>query len=187
VDFFDARGVVEAAGEALGWSGISFSADSALPAFLHPGRAAVILRGSEVLGFAGALHPEFAAAHELRDETCVAELSLEGLLDAAPTSVRYQAIPRFPGTSRDLSILLDRSVRSSDLLAWIRGAGGALLRRIEIADRYEGEQIAEGKLSLMVTLSYQDPQRTLTGEQVQGSLDGIVAELKERGAEIRGE
>jgi phenylalanyl-tRNA synthetase beta chain len=187
VDFFDARGVLELAADALGWTGITFSADAALPSYLHPGRAAMILRGSEVLGFVGALHPEFAAAHELRDETSVAEVSLETLLEATSAVVRFQAIPRFPGTSRDLSILLDRNVRSSDLLAWIRAAGGALLKGIEIADRYQGKQVAEGKLSLMATLSYQDPERTLTGEQVQASLDGIVTELRKRGAEIRRE
>jgi phenylalanyl-tRNA synthetase beta subunit len=42
-------------------------------------------------------------------------------------------------------------------------------------------------VSLTVALAFQDPARTLTGDEVQSSVDAIVAALRARGWDIRGE
>jgi phenylalanyl-tRNA synthetase beta subunit len=42
-------------------------------------------------------------------------------------------------------------------------------------------------VSLTVALAYQDPARTLTGDEVQSSVDVVVSALRARGWEIRGE
>jgi phenylalanyl-tRNA synthetase beta chain len=74
-----------------------------------------------------------------------------------------------------------------DLEAWAREAGGELLRSAAIVDRYEGPPVPEGQVSLTLGLTFQHPARTLTGDEVQAAVDGIVAALRSRGAEIRGE
>jgi phenylalanyl-tRNA synthetase beta chain len=62
-----------------------------------------------------------------------------------------------------------------------------LLRDVTVVDRYAGDRIPPGKVSLTLTLRYQHPERTLTGEEVQASLERVTRALKARGAEIRGE
>jgi phenylalanyl-tRNA synthetase beta subunit len=54
-------------------------------------------------------------------------------------------------------------------------------------DRYTGNQVPPGKVSLTVSLRFQDPERTLTSDEVQEAVDGVVRELRAAGFEIRGE
>ena len=54
-------------------------------------------------------------------------------------------------------------------------------------DRYDRPPVPPGQISLTVTLTYQDPARTLTGEEVQASVEAVVAALRARGWDIRRE
>ena len=56
-----------------------------------------------------------------------------------------------------------------------------------MTDRYQGPPVPAGKVGLTLSLVYHDPSRTLTGEEVQSSVDAVVAGLRAGGAEIRGE
>ena len=58
---------------------------------------------------------------------------------------------------------------------------------MSVVDRYVGERVRPGQKSLTFSLVYQDPGRTLTGEEVQASVDRVVAALRAAGLEIRGE
>jgi phenylalanyl-tRNA synthetase beta chain len=186
-DFFDGRGLVELFAARLGWHGLGFERDAAPPGFLHPGRCVGIVQGATRLGFLGALHPAFAQAQELRDETIVAELALDALIAQAPAPERFRALPRQPGTTRDLSVVCNALLPARELEEHVRSAAGPLLREAVVSDRFEGAALPPGKVSLTVTLRYQDPERTLTSEEVQESVGAVVVALKSRGAEIRGE
>lgn len=184
-DFFDAKGVVELLAARLGVA-LEFG-PGRVPGWLHPGKSAAVSHAGESLGFLGALHPESLARYELREECFVVELRLDAVLEARVADVRSQALPRHPGVSRDLSVLVDRGLAAEELLGWARAAAGDLLRSAQVSDRYEGPPVPEGKVSLMLTLRYQEPERTLTSEEVQASVEGVARALRERGAEIRGE
>jgi phenylalanyl-tRNA synthetase beta chain len=185
VDFFDAKGLVELLSSRLGVA-LDVGAGET-PAWLHPGKSAVVREAGKPIGFLGALHPGARARYELRDEVIVAELRLDGLLDARVADVRAQPLPRHPAVSRDLSVLVGRSVSADALQGWARGAAGPLLRSVQISDRYEGPPVPDGKVSLMLTLRYQEPERTLTSEEVLGSVEAVARALRAQGAEIRGE
>jgi phenylalanyl-tRNA synthetase beta chain len=185
VDFFDAKGMLELVGARMGWA-LACGAGP-VPAWLHSGKSAALLLGGKALGYVGALHPEAAARLELRGEIVVAELRLDPFFAAKPSEVKTQPLPRHPAVSRDLSVLVDRSVAADQLVTWARQGAGALLRSLQVSDRYDRPPVPEGKVSLMLTLRYQEPERTLTSDEVQTSVEGAVRVLRERGAEIRGE
>jgi phenylalanyl-tRNA synthetase beta chain len=185
LDFFDAKGVLQVLGRR--WGQLDFVGGEGLPAYLHPGKSARVLWNGQELGYLGALHPDTAEAWELRDETLVAELSLEPVFAAPPAVPRFQPLPRFPTVTRDVSIVCDEAVSAAELETIVRGAGGGLLRAAAVTDRYQGPPVPAGKVGLTMTLVYHDPSRTLTGEEVQASLEAVVKGLKARGAEIRGE
>jgi phenylalanyl-tRNA synthetase beta chain len=186
VDFFDAKGLLELLAARMGWT-LGFG-NGPLPPWLHSGKRAALLVGGEALGYVGALHPEAAARLELRGETVVAELHLDPLFERKPPAVRAQALPRHPAVTRDLSVLVDRSVEAQELVRWAREGAGPLLRGVDVSDRYDRAPVVpEGKVSLMLTLRYQETERTLTSEEVQASVQGAARSLKEHGAEIRGE
>jgi phenylalanyl-tRNA synthetase beta chain len=185
-DFFDVKGLLEALWKCLGLCGPEFDGDAA-PALLHPGRAATVKHEGRVLGYAGAVHPGLVRARDLRLEPIVAEIDVDPLLTALPPPERSRPIDRFPAVLRDLSVLCDPALAYAEIAARIRAAAGSPLRDVSLSDRYQGPQVPEGKVSLTVTLRYQEPSRTLTGEEVQASIARVVADLRLAGAEIRGE
>jgi phenylalanyl-tRNA synthetase beta chain len=136
------------------------------------------------LGFVGALHPDLMVARGLRNETFVAELSLDAL--GVGATVRVTPLPKAPAVTRDLSIVCGEVVPAATVEDRVRGAAGPLLRDVAIVDRYQGPQVPDGHVSLTVTLVYQDPGRTLTGEEVDASLVRVVGELRSLGWDIRG-
>jgi phenylalanyl-tRNA synthetase beta chain len=187
VDFFAAKGLVEALAARLDVTDVEVSDRRDLPAFLHPGRAATIRDVSGLLGFAGSLHPDVRAERGLRDEVVVAELRLDAWLGAPERPLRVRSLERFPSVGRDLSLLCDLDVHAADIVASIRRVAGPGLREVEIRDRYLGDPVPEGKVSLTLGLRFQDSSRTLTGEEVQAAVDRVRAELRGQGADVRGE
>lgn len=185
-DFYDMTGLIEHLCRRIGWSDVRIEPEGERPSFLHPGRSACVVGGERLLGFVGAIHPEMARIWDVPEGAFVAEIELEPLLASAPP---VQALPlqRFPSTSRDLSILVDTHLAARTLERWIREAAGVTLRDLTIADRYDRPPVPEGRVSLLVKLVYQDPQRTLTNEEVDASVQAVAEALRGRGAEIRGE
>jgi phenylalanyl-tRNA synthetase beta chain len=186
-DLFDLKGIVELVFDRLGEAALEIDRESAPPAFLHPGRVLRLRRAGRVTGYAGAVHPDIRASWELRDEAVVLEIGLGEVLEAEPRAVRFTALDRFPAVQRDLSILCDEATPAAEIDARVRGAGGERLRSVSLLDRYTGNQVPAGKVSLTVSLRFQDPERTLTSEEVQEAVDGVVRELRAAGFEIRGE
>jgi phenylalanyl-tRNA synthetase beta chain len=186
-DLFDAKGIVEAIGCRVGASLDVRRGAGTLPPHLHPGRAALVFAGESAVGYLGALHPDLAETWEFREEVIVAELSLEALLAMPAAATRYQPLERFPGVARDLSIVCDALVPSAEIAAQIRGAAGELLQAASVVDRYDGTPVPPGRVSLTFTLRFASPERTLTSEEVQASVERIVRALRSAGAEIRGE
>jgi phenylalanyl-tRNA synthetase beta chain len=186
-DLFDIKGVVELLFERLGMLSPELDRETAPPPFLHPGRAVSLRGDGTVVGYAGALHPDVRAAWELKDEAVVVEIGLEGLLEAPPPVARFAALGRFPAVQRDLSILCDEATPAAEIDARVRAAAGLRLRSVSLLDRYTGNQLPPGKVSLTVSLRFQDPERTLTSEEVQDAVNEVVRELRAAGLEIRGE
>jgi phenylalanyl-tRNA synthetase beta chain len=186
VDFYDVKALLELIASRLGLPPFALSTDG-LPDLLHPGQSARIPDGDGFSGWLGALHPDVLRAWDLRGEVYVAELPLEPILEAPVTPARYRSLPRAPVVLRDLSVDWDRSRPAASLEATVRAAGGELLRGVRVVNRYEGATVSPGKVNLTLALSFQDPERTLTGEEVQAAVERVVDALRAAGAEIRGE
>jgi phenylalanyl-tRNA synthetase beta chain len=185
VDFYDAKGLVEAIARRLGAT-IELETEG-LPGYLHPGQAASVRVEGTRIGAMGVLHPDAVQQWDLRDAPVVIELSLDGLLPKTPAPIRFEPLPRFPAVTRDLSLLCDETRTAASLEKEVRAAGGPLLVSVAVVDRYVGSSIPSGKTSLTITLRYQHPTRTLTGDEVQQSVDQVVAALRASGVTVRGE
>jgi phenylalanyl-tRNA synthetase beta chain len=117
----------------------------------------------------------------------VAEIGLDPLHAEDQPPERFQGLPRFPGVTRDLSMVCAEGLAAGEVESRIRGAGGELLREAQVIDRYAGAPVPAGFVSLTVRLLFQHPERTLTSEEVQASVEDVIRELRSLGAEIRGE
>lgn len=174
VDFFVLKGIVEGLLSKLGLTErVSFVA--AQVDGLHPGRTAQLVLDGQVVGVIGGLHPAELKAWGVKD-TYVVELNLVALLAAADRNepLTYTAIPRFPAITRDIALELNRSTAAADVVSVIRGAGVKLLKDVRVFDVYEGEKIEAGKKSVAFSLTYFDPERTLTDEEVVNAHNKVL-------------
>ncbi|WP_018394118.1 phenylalanine--tRNA ligase subunit beta [Bacillus sp. 37MA] len=184
VDFFTVKGIVEGLTERIGLAErITFQ--KAAPVGFHPGRTAEVLLDSESIGFVGQLHPTISKEVDVK-EAYLFELKLDVLLNASREDLAYTAIPRHPFISRDIALVVDSTVEAAALEAVIKQAGGTLLTSVRVFDVYEGERMEEGKKSVAFALTYADPEKTLTDEEVTAVHEKVLAALKEQaGADLR--
>ncbi|HWP35149.1 MAG TPA: phenylalanine--tRNA ligase subunit beta [Thermodesulfobacteriota bacterium] len=197
VDFYDASGVVEALGRALGVPGLRVApvADPGETPYLHPRLSARVEVGPEgtaggqgvAVGAVGALHPELLERLDVGAlPVFVLELCLDALVPHAERRPRFRPLPRFPAVVRDLALVLDATRPAAEVLARVRAEREPLLREVAVFDVYEGPQLPPGKRSLGLTFTYQADDRTLTDEEVNRIHGRLARRLAEAlGAEIR--
>ncbi|MFT8363216.1 MAG: phenylalanine--tRNA ligase subunit beta [Sporolactobacillus sp.] len=164
VDFYTVKGFIEAFFDRLGLSE-RVTYRPASREGLHPGQTADVWLDDQVIGYAGALHPHVLKAEDL-GESFVFELAIEPLLRGQQAEVVYHGLPRFPSTSRDIALVVKKTVLASAVETVIRENGGAILQQVHLFDVYEGQHVADDEKSLAFSLVYFDPEQTLTDEQV---------------------
>ena len=172
-DFYDLKGVLDQLSLKFGLQ-IGVSVNSNKP-FLSQGKSLNCCFGKEVFGFMGELLPEITGVVE---KVFVLELDLQMLEQKLPRTPKFQNIPRFPETYRDISILVDQQVTSQRVLDLILKTGKPLLSRVELYDHFEGKKIQSNKKSLTFALSFQSEDRTLSDQQINPLFDIIIQTLK---------
>ncbi len=181
-DFFSAKALLEGL---LAQLHVSWSVRPTQLPFLHPGRAAQVLAGEQPLGFVGELHPLVTRAWDL-ERTAAFAVDLGRLAHAAPELTEFSAFASVPALRQDLAVVLPADVPAAEVLERVRAAAQGALAHVSVFDVYTGEQVGEGRRSLALALSFQDPERTLTDEDVAPLRERIVAALGELGGELRG-
>ena len=151
----------------------------------HPGRSAVLYAGDTPLGIFGELHPNVQNNYGIGVKTYAAKLNIPEMLEHAATEISYQPLPKYPATTRDLSLVCDDEIPVAQLEQAIRKAVGNILEKVTLFDVYKGQQIAQGKKSVSYSISMRSHDGTLTDEQADGAMKRVLKALKAMGAELR--
>jgi phenylalanyl-tRNA synthetase beta chain len=188
--FADLKGDLGRIGELAG--GLTWQARG--PSWLAGVRAAKISlahgNGSaQSIGHAGQLARRVAEEFKLRQDAFVAELLLEPLLEAVDrtrAALKFKPLPRYPAVERDFSFIVTDGVAFTQVAETIRGLQIPEVERIEAADLFRGGNIPPGKFSLMIRVTFQSAQATLTEARVAEFSARIVSALQEKlGAVLR--
>lgn len=139
---------------------------------LHPGRS--LAWGDPPLAWAGEIHPDLRAAMDLSRPVLLAEIDLDRVLACAVPDTRYRPIPRVPGASRDLSLILAPGRSYGSLEERLRAVPAPADARFEVVDRYVGEPLARGEVSLTVRVILQPLERTLTDDEVESFRERLL-------------
>ncbi len=183
LDFFDAKGLVEAL---LAHMGIEAAFERTDAPMLHAGRAARVLVNGETVGVVGELAPRSLAAYSLAAEpVALFELDLGKIAPAVPVlRARFQPFSRYPSAMRDLALVVDAGVSAQQLLGAIESE--PLVVRATLFDLFEGGALPPGKKSLAFRLDLQSDQETLTAARLNEVVSAIVDRLeRESGAALR--
>ena len=98
----------------------------------------------------------------------------------------FHELSRFPAVSRDLALLLDKTIEFAQIEQIARQTEKKLLRSVELFDVYEGKNLPEGKKSYAVNFILQDDQKTLNDKQIEAIMNKLITNLKKQlGAELR--
>lgn len=184
VDYFDLKGVVENVLNALGITHVSFVRESSNASF-HPGKTANLLIRKEVVGTLGEIHPDVQDNYGIDEKCYIAEINLDILYREAVMEKKYKSLPKFPSMSRDIALLVDDEILSSQIEEIIIKQGGSLVENIKLFDVYKGKQVPEGKKSMAYSIVYR-ANKTLTDNEVNKVHDKILRSLEYNlGAQLR--
>lgn len=185
VDFFDLKGICEGLFKNLNVENVKYAAVTDNPTF-HPGRCAKVKAGGKTLGIIGEIHPAVSRKYGIDTPVYIAELDFENVFLNIKTDIKFKELPKFPAVTRDIAMLVDKTVPVADIEEIITKASGKLLETLTLFDVYEGEQIPDGKKSVAYSAVYRASDRSLTGEEVQKVFDKAVKNLEHQlGAQLR--
>src|SRR2546422_673411 len=181
--------------DAIGALAAGFTWSDGGPNWMHAARCGSIcaIAGDPIsktrLGVAGQLARRVAERLKLRQDVFLAELEIDAFYDAvkiAKNLRRYEPLPRFPGVERDFSVLLADGTKFSDVTKTIQSLGIGEIHSIEATDLFRGKNVPAGKYSLLVRVTFQSREATLTDAQISDFSGRIVAALeKQLGAQRR--
>jgi phenylalanyl-tRNA synthetase beta chain len=190
-DFFDAKGVVEALVAKFQYR--AFYADAVLlPAWLHPGRGARLVVDGLTVGYFGQLHPEEAQRHKLKQEVLAGEIYLDRLFALPLRQPRVQELSRYQAVARDFSVVFPDAVRWEQIAEAMQSLNLPELLNYTPQELFRPRKQAQqsvvetGHYSLLLSVIFQAPDRTLRDEEVQGWSQRVVGALERLGGRLRG-
>lgn len=172
VDFYYLKGIMEELLYFLGYGNrYSLLVKESIPKELHPGQSAIINVDGQDLGIIGKLHP---LVH--KDDIYVMELNLTQLLKTKTRKMNYKEISKFPSVVKDVAFIIDNHKTSAEIEKVIKQAGGKMLEKINVFDIYPN--IEEGKKSIAYKLTFSNPNKTLSDEEVMEVFEKIIKEVE---------
>ena len=187
MDFYVMKGVIEELFEHIGMQDKVHYEPSCDRPYLHPGRKADILYQGQTVGYLGEVHPEVCGNYDFKEgvRVYVAVLDMPAVIPFTGFDRHYEGIAKYPATTRDISMLVPKTVLVGQIEDLLAQRGGKILESYKLFDIYEGSQVQEGYKSVAYSLSFRAKDRTLTDEEVGAAMKKILQGLSGLGIELR--
>jgi phenylalanyl-tRNA synthetase beta chain len=191
VDPFDAKSDALAVLTAAGAPAQALQIARGGPAWFHPGRSGTIQIGPQnVLGHFGELHPSALEALDAEGPLVAFEVILERIPEPKARATRAKPaleLSAFQPVERDFAFVVERSVKTADIVRAAQLADRKLIAGVTVFDLYEGPGIAPGKKSIAIAVTIQPRDKTMTDAEIDALAAKIVAEVSKRtGGVLRG-
>lgn len=187
-DFYMLKGIIESYLEKCGISlaRVKIEVNDIDVVKFHPYRSAKVYIQNDLFGIFGDLNPTYANKMDVSD-VVYGEFRLDVLFNLKTSKIKYTPLDKYPSVSRDIAIIVERSLPVSNILKTITKAAGNLVKNLEIFDIYTGEHVKEDEKSVALNIIYQSKEKTLTDEEINKAHSSILEKLeKELKAKLRG-
>ena len=184
-DFFTMKGVIEEFLEHIGMKKKAEYDPNAQKPWLHPGRQANVVYDGTVIGYLGEVHPKVMANYGIGQRTYVAVLDMPAVDGFASFDRKYEGIAKYPAVTRDISMVVPRTVLVGQIEKILAQRGGKILESYSLFDIYEGTQIKEGYKSIAYTLTFRAKDKTLEDVEITAAMKKILNGLEQLGIELR--
>lgn len=184
-DFYLLKGMVETLLSRLNINDFDFIAVSDNCSF-HPGQTAMVVKDDIVLGVIGQIHPTVASNYDINVKPFVAKLCVDSLYSAQSAEKQYKQLPKFPATTRDLSLVCPADMPVATISKTITDSAVKILESVTLFDIYQGEHIEAGKKSVAFKLTMRSLTGTLTEDEINSAVNKILKGLDKVGVILRG-
>lgn len=184
VDFYTVKGIIE---NILEVSNIArYQIQRAEDAHLHPGRSAQILIGRDQIAKFGEVHPQILENYEIGEKVYYAVIDINKFAKYGKDNKKYTPIPKYPAVERDIAIVVEEEVEVGQIEAIIMKRAKNILETLKLFDVYRSEKLGENKKSVAYELIFRAKDKTLTDDEITGTMEAIIADLKNSiNAELR--
>jgi len=177
--YFDLRDILEVMADDLKHKKLTFAKKEAEHSYQHPRNLNTVYCDGVEIGEIGIAYPVVSKKIDKKASIVYAEIDVEAFAAIKNASIQYEEPSKFPSIDIDLSFVSDKF---APIAKAIENAKCKLIKNVEVTDVYEDEN----SKSITTRITFADPEKTLTREEVQGVSDSIVAELKANGIELKG-
>ncbi len=185
--FFHLKGTLEVVRQALAVRDFSLYPSEIVPRWATAGTSLDVKVKDEKIGQLALVSLKTLSLMDIeRLSVAVFELDADKLFSAETCLGKYVPLPKFPCVKYELALLFDEDVKW-DKIAALASAFHRDVRSVSFVDEYRGEQIEKGKKSLALELTFENPEKTLTSEDVQKVVDGLLIKFEsDLGGTLRG-
>ena len=190
-DAFDAKAAALALLDAAGAPADRLQVMEAIaePGIWHPGQSATLRLGPKaVLAEYGALHPALTKHFDIDGPVMAVQIFLDAIpakRASGPARPAY-APPALQSVRRDFAFLAPEALAAADLVRAIRGADKAAITDARLFDRFAGQGVPEGQVSLAVEIELQPQDKSFTDAELKAVADKVIAAAAKLGAMLRG-
>ncbi len=176
--YFRLRDMLAAAVDDLKHQPLTWEKAEATHSWQHPKNLNAILCNGVALGHIGVAHPVVSKKVDKKAAIVFAEVDVDLLASIPAARIAYKEPSRFPGMEQDLTFLAETY---APIAQAIEAANSPLVNKVSVVGTYTD---AAGK-SITVRLFFSHAERTLTREEVQSVVDGVVADLETKGIQLK--
>lgn len=183
-DFYKLKGIVELLLTRLNIKDWDIHPVTDNPTF-HPGRCAEITIGDVTLGILGEAHPVVIENYSIGTKVYLAKFDVKAMFANSDGETEYKPLPKYPSSTRDLSLICDVDLPIIEIEKVIRSAVGNTLEAVKLFDVYKGAQIAEGKKSVSYSIVMRSSTATLTDVEADAAMKRVLKALEKINVIIR--
>jgi phenylalanyl-tRNA synthetase beta chain len=155
----------------------------------HPGQAATLRLGPKaVLAEFGALHPSLARHYDVDGAVMAVQIFLDAIPAKRASGPARSAFtpPALQPVRRDFAFLAPATLAAGDLVRAVKGADKAVIVDARLFDRFAGQGVPDGQVSLAVEVVLQPAEKSFAEVELKAIADKVVAAAAKVGAVLRG-
>ncbi|MDD3119299.1 MAG: phenylalanine--tRNA ligase subunit beta, partial [Victivallales bacterium] len=172
-DFYDLKGLVESLLEMQRFSYVQFRK-------IEDGKfdyAAEIRANGQVIGVLGRVASRLTKGLKTKSPVFAAIIQVDAMLALKTPKVLFQSIPQYPSTTRDVAFVAPESLEHRQVIEFIGKAKLKFLEKVELFDIFRDETLGAGKKSMAYKLTFRNPERTLTDNEVNAAFEKLRQRL----------
>ena len=178
-DFYDMKGLLESLMEVC--EIVNYSFEKVNDERFAPGQGAALLLNGKVAGHFGLLAPKFTKGLRTEYPVFAAQIEVSEILkaQAKDSSLYFTPVPQYPATTRDVAFIADKSLEHKTVIDFIENAKLKNFESVKLFDIFTDDKaIGAGKKSMAYTLTFRNPERTLTDKEINNAFEKLRSRME---------